>query len=232
MSGVVLKYLFCFLPMKKFLLLSHYAPKPGFKYPEHDCPLAHRETAHNRIYAFEKFWSEGVIWQTVEVEKASPEKLIAVVKEPWDAVWLSGSPYLLKEASDFPWITNAVTVTKILLEENKNPVIGLCFGLQLLAKATGGKVVATNQYITGESDILNDSGQKIVRTKAYHENYVKDLPDQAKILGYTEKRFPYLVKFSEKVLGVQSHPECALKSECDMRQADEFWKKQFKSIID
>jgi len=218
--------------MKKFLLLSHYAPKPGFKYPEHDCPLAHRETAHKRIYDLERFWPEGVLWRTVEVENTSKQDLLALVNDDtWDGVWLSGSPYLMHEADVHPWISHSVAATQALLTEKQNPVVGLCFGLQLLATAVGGAVKPTDQYIIGETDILDERNEKIVRTKAYHENYVTDLPSTAQVKGYTEAGLPYLVEFSEKVLGVQSHPECALKSSEEMELSEIFWQKRFQALI-
>ena len=218
--------------MKKFLLLSHYAPKPGFNYPEHDCPLAHREGAHRRIYALDRYWPEGVLWQTLEVEKVSIESLLEAVSDTtWDGIWLSGSPYLLNEIEAHPWIKNALEATKILLNQNQTPVIGLCFGLQLLAAASGGQVKPTDKYIIGETDILDINNEKIVKTKAYHENYVSDLPSRAEIIGFTTQGFPYLVEFSQKVVGIQSHPECALKEANEMQNAENYWKNYFTNLI-
>ena len=217
--------------MKKFLLLSHYAPKPGFKYLEHDCPLAHRETAHQRIYDLERFWPEGVLWRTIEMGSVATDELEGLLEESWDAVWLSGSPYLLSEAEAHPWINQALETSQKLLEVDKHPVIGLCFGLQLLAAAVGGKIEPTEDYIIGETNILSPTGETLVRTKAYHENYVAGLPSSAEILGTTENGLPYLVQFSKKVLGIQSHPECALKSTLEKEQADFFWEKTFHNVV-
>jgi|GEM_PF-6329321 len=220
-----------FLRMKKFLLLSHYAPKPGFKYPGIDCPLAHRETAHKRIYDFERFWGESVLWRTIEVENTSIEDLEALINnEPWDAVWLSGSPYLLSETQTQPWIKNALKISESLLKA-QIPVVGLCFGLQLLAKASGATVTETDTYKSGEIDIFDLEHNKLLRTRTYHENYVANLPSTAKTLGQTKCGMPYIVKFNKKVLGIQSHPECALESMPEKQKAEMFWQQLFLDLI-
>lgn len=217
--------------MKKFLLLSHYAPKPGFKYPGIDCPLAHRETAHKRIYDFERFWPEGALWRTIEVENTPLEDILNILKtETWDGVWLSGSPYLLSEVAEQPWINNAVEISKHLLKA-EIPTFGLCFGLQLLARASGGKVVPTKNYVSGEIDIFSPTGDFLVTTKTYHENYVTNLPKAAQILGNTKNGLPYIVKFNKKVLGIQSHPECALESADKKQHAEMFWRQLFLDLI-
>jgi GMP synthase-like glutamine amidotransferase len=216
--------------MKKFLLLSHYAPKPGFAYPEHDCPLAHRETAHQRIYDFERFWDEGVLWRTIEVENTSLKALTEIINEDWDAVWLSGSPYLLSEADDQPWIKNAVKTAEALLQKSF-PVVGLCFGLQLLAKAAGADVQLTDKFLSGETDIYSPTGEFLVTTKTYHENYVTNLPANSKVLGTTKHNHPYIVQFAHKIYGIQSHPECTLSDDTKKDAADIFWKDFFKKIV-
>lgn len=218
--------------MKKFLLLSNYAPKPGFKYPEVDCPLAHREQAHERIYALDRFWPEGVLWQTLRAEDMTYEALTETIgKGDWDAIWLSGSPYLLEEASNHPWIESMQKMSATLITENQTPVIGLCFGLQLLATAAGGSVKKTQGYQKGEKNILTAAGEPMIKTRVYHENYVTDLPSAAEVLGKTECGMPYLVKFGEKVLGVQSHPECALEDVQESQKAENFWGQQFRALI-
>ena len=218
--------------MKKFLLLSHYAPKPGFNYPGIDCPLAHRETAHKRIHDFERFWDEPVLWRTIEVECTSVHDILALLKnESWDGVWLSGSPYLLNEANQQPWIKDALQVAEYLLTADI-PTFGLCFGLQLLSAASGAHVVPTKNYLSGETDILNSKGEFLVTTKTYHENYVTNLPTTAQISGSTKNGLPYIVKFNKKVLGIQSHPECALESVTKKQQAEVFWKQLFSEIIE
>ena len=218
--------------MKKFLLLSNYAPKSDYKYINNQCPVMHRVGAHNRIYALERFWPEGVLWQTINVEDVDYETLEEkVFGEPWDAIWLSGSPYSLEDAAENPWIFNIQKLSTKLLECNQ-PVIGLCLGLQLLAIAAGGSIIKRSTYKKGEMDILDATGQKLVKTIADHKNYVENLPKSVKVLGSTDCGLPYLIQFSQKVLGIQSHPEHILKSISEQEKAEKFWEALFLGLVD
>ena len=219
-----------FLRMKKFLLLSNYAPKPGFKYPRTKCPLEHREQAHNRIQAFERFWPEGVLWRVVRVEETSLLELQQVINnETWDAIWLSGSPYLLSDSSTQSWIKNLRIVATNLLK-TPTPVFGICFGLQILSVAAGAKVAKTTSFLSGEIDLIGTTGQKLVKTALYHENYVTNLPETADILG-SSRGIPYLVQLNSTTWGIQSHPELPLNSAIEQMKAEKFWQEFFVSRV-
>ncbi len=217
--------------MKKFLLLSNYAPKPDYKYSSTNCPLKHRVQAHDRIYALERYWPEGVLWQTINVEDFDYETLEKkVFNEMWDAIWLSGSPYSLEDATENPWIFNIQKLSTKLLECHQ-PVIGLCLGLQLLAVAAGGSIIKRRTHKKGEMSILNAAGQKLVKTIADHKNYVGNLPPSVKVLGSSECGLPYLIQFNKKVLGIQSHPEHILKSIPEQIKSEKFWGDFFKKVV-
>lgn len=98
------------------------------------------------------------------------------------------------------------------------PILGICYGHQLLAQALGGTVdyhPDGKEY--GEVDIaLNREGEKdpllgVLPSKfsgyAVHSQTIIKLPPKARVLANNTFEASHAVRFSEKVWGVQFHPE-------------------------
>ncbi len=143
----------------------------------------------------QKVFTEIVSWCSEEL----PQK--------WDqarAVILSGGPRSVLEP-DSPTIP-----TKLLLAGK--PVLGICYGQQLIAKALGGKVVPTayreygKQFLTlvQQSRILKKEGQVWMS----HGDTVEEAPPGFLVTGRTERaEIAGMEDPNRGIFGVQFHPE-------------------------
>lgn len=104
-----------------------------------------------------------------------------------------------------------------LIEENV-PVLGICYGHQLIAKALNGYVdynregekIGTIQIkLTkeAENDFLFSKLPKKFFVNISHSQSVFSLPDDAKILAKDLNGFVYAYKIGNNVWGIQFHPE-------------------------
>ena len=138
-----------------------------------------------------------------------------------DAWIITGSKHGVNDGDD--WIENlAAFVRKI--DGHGRPLVGVCFGHQLLAHALGGSVVkhpggwgvgvSVNRikqhksWMTPPQDVLN-----IVVS---HQDQVVHLPDHAQVLASSDFCPLYMVQFSDTSLGVQGHPEFTKEYAADL----------------
>jgi GMP synthase (glutamine-hydrolysing) len=94
------------------------------------------------------------------------------------------------------------------------PVLGICFGHQMLAQALGGRVeknprgreIGTVELRLSEPDpLLGDAGHWLVNSS--HVDSVIELPQGASLLGSTERDPHSVIRFAPSAWGVQFHPE-------------------------
>ena len=122
---------------------------------------------------------------------------------------LSGGPMSVYD-SDSPDISKEIFELGI-------PILGICYGLQLIAKHNGGKVepAKNREYGKANIEILeNDVLLKDVKNKSViwmsHGDYVTGLPENFHLTAKTENSPLCAVSNSEKkIYGIQFHPEVA-----------------------
>lgn len=86
------------------------------------------------------------------------------------------------------------------------PLVGICFGHQVIAQALGGKVVKhPDGWAVGMQDYDFD-GQP-VRLNAWHQDQVATLPDDAQIVGRNGFCEHAALVYGDRAFTVQAHPE-------------------------
>lgn len=135
------------------------------------------------------------------------------VEEP--IVIFGGSPSSVLTENE--WQAGAEEFARRMVAEGKY-VLGICFGMQLLAKALGGTVsqapcpshgiVGVEFDHSSQDPLLKNLPEKAFMS-AYHYDCVLDLPSNefARTLARNRHHKQQMVRMAERVWGVQFHPE-------------------------
>jgi len=114
---------------------------------------------------------------------------------------------------------SSVYTTEAPVPENKIfemdlPLLGICYGHQLIVDKFGGKVKRANKEygsslltIDNDSDLLSGIGES-VRAWMSHGDEAEEIPSGFKVIGHTEGAKAAAIASEEKsVYGIQFHPE-------------------------
>jgi len=153
----------------------------------------------------------GVEVKTVRASAEDWEKEVA-----WaDAVMISGSP---RDAfADDEW-THALMAKVARLLEKKKPVLGVCYGHQILGRTKGAKVercesgweLGENQVqITkdGVSSPLLEGLSTQMNVMQSHRDCVLEVPGKGVLLASSPHTKVQAARWAETAYGVQFHPE-------------------------
>jgi GMP synthase (glutamine-hydrolysing) len=113
-----------------------------------------------------------------------------------------------------PWMLR----TEAYLREahpSGTPILGICFGHQLLAQALGGEVsknpcgreMGTVELSVHEHDTLFEGLPRVLPVNATHVDSVARLPPNARVVGSTSLEQHAVIAFGPRTRGVQFHPE-------------------------
>lgn len=190
------------------------------------------QTAYAKVGDFERWiissmQAEANNFKVVEVYK--DEKLPSV-DEVCGAV-ITGSPAMVTDRLEWSeytaeWLCQAV--------KYQLPILGICYGHQLLAHALGGRVdfnplgreigtTMVSPVAASSDDVLFSDIAKPFAVHVSHMQSVIELPSNATILASNDFDPHHAVKFSKLCWGMQFHPEfeeVAMKSYIEERQED------------
>ncbi|GAA6129895.1 glutamine amidotransferase-related protein [Halopseudomonas sabulinigri] len=127
-----------------------------------------------------------------------------------------------------PWIDALQTFVLQLWTAGK-PLVGICFGHQLMARTLGGQVLKSPKgWGVGMSfnDVLVHKQWMKPATSALdlivsHQDQVVQLPPQAEVLASSDFCPYYLLQYGEHFLSVQGHPEFCKAYSADLMTARE-----------
>jgi len=130
-----------------------------------------------------------------------------------DGYLITGSKFSAYE--DLPWIHRLKALVRDI-HQAELPLIGVCFGHQVIAEALGGKVekfdggwgVGIHEYEITRAlpDVIPDSQQNLT-INAFHQDQISVLPDGAEVFARSEFCEYAGVVYGDKILTVQAHPE-------------------------
>ncbi len=135
--------------------------------------------------------------------------------EDWDGVVVTGSPAMVSDRED--WSENTARWLAMAVEQ-RLPVLGVCYGHQLLAHALGGEVGyhpegretgtrAVERLPDAESDPLLGSLPERFRAHLTHKQSVLKLPPGARLLARNRFEPHQAFRVGDCAWGLQFHPE-------------------------
>ena len=118
--------------------------------------------------------------------------------------WLiTGSKFGAYE--DHPWIPPLEDFIRASYAAHV-PMVGICFGHQIIAQAMGGRVEKfTKGWAVGATDY--DFGGKTLRLNAWHQDQVVEKPDTAEVVGSNDFCANAALLYDDRAFTVQPHPE-------------------------
>lgn len=118
--------------------------------------------------------------------------------------WLiTGSRHGVYE--DHPWIPPLEQFIRDSFAQ-RVPVVGICFGHQIVAQAMGGKVERyAGGWAVGATDY--DFGGETIRLNAWHRDQVVQAPPGAKVIAANDFCSNAALLYDDRALTVQAHPE-------------------------
>ena len=120
-----------------------------------------------------------------------------------DAWLITGSKHGAYE--DHPWIPPLEALIRDIKTSGK-PMIGVCFGHQIIAQALGGKVEKfAGGWAVGKQDYT--IGGAPMALNAWHQDQVVELPDETEVIGSNAFCANAALVIGGTVLTIQPHPE-------------------------
>jgi GMP synthase-like glutamine amidotransferase len=137
-----------------------------------------------------------------------------------DAWVVTGSPHGVYE--QLPWMIELQNLLRVCINSGV-PVIGICFGHQILAAAMGGSVIKAPQgwglgvqtYKWADVGVLEGAGLPLSEVKllAMHQDQVVSLPPTAKVVLKNDHCPFACLQYGHAALSFQFHPEFPLAYE-------------------
>lgn len=123
--------------------------------------------------------------------------------EVCDGWLITGSKHGAYE--DHSWIPPLEDLIRAI-HASARPMVGICFGHQIIAQALGGKVV---KYAGGWSVGRRDYSYRgeTIQLNAWHQDQVVDLPPGAEVIGSNDFCANAALVYGDSTWTIQPHPE-------------------------
>ncbi|RGP77480.1 hypothetical protein FLONG3_4399 [Fusarium longipes] len=132
--------------------------------------------------------------------------------EEADAFLLTGSKHT--SFADEPWILKLVEFVQTVYTSTDKPIVGICFGHQIIARALGAKVAVSpgGWEICVDRIDLNETGQKLLGVPSLglhqmHRDAVLEVPEGLVNLGSSSKCEIQGLYKPGRIISFQAHPE-------------------------
>jgi GMP synthase (glutamine-hydrolysing) len=131
------------------------------------------------------------------------------IPEHVEALVITGSPASVTERA--PWMLRREAELAALVARDV-PVLGVCFGHQLLAQALGGRVAKNPRgreigTVALSAHVQNPLFEGAIDVNSSHVDAVIEPPPGAEIVASTERDPMSVLRFRRRAFGVQFHPE-------------------------
>ena len=145
-------------------------------------------------------------------EREEVNKIIYKFKDEIFGCILTGGPLCLSEEITIDLINKNIAV---LLELKNIPILGICFGYQIMAASYGGKINSMDHEDNGIFNVNIKKKSKLLKNMddnfnvfQSHKDMVIELPPTFKIIGTDNNNHIQIIEnLDEKRWGVQFHPE-------------------------
>ena len=132
------------------------------------------------------------------------------INEKIKGIILSGGPLNVYDIKKYSFDKNII--------ENEIPVLGICFGHQILSKIKGGKVKQSKHREFGLANIIKKNNSPIIKDYFKNRKYVKvwmshadqvsRLPKNFRVIASSQNsKFAIVENSLKRIYGVQFHPE-------------------------
>ncbi|MEM7000253.1 MAG: type 1 glutamine amidotransferase [Pseudomonadota bacterium] len=146
---------------------------------------------------------DGFEWQPISLLDGMP----LPTPETFDGYLIMGSEFSANDP--FPWIAELCDFVRKLAAA-KIPLVGICFGHQLIAKAMGGEVTHRG-WVIGSQHYVSTKTADSLRTLSFHQDQVTKLPESVTCtLTNSDCQYAALRYEGWPCWTIQSHPEFSI----------------------